>query len=346
MPLPARGRLRQALSAQRRAFVTGGSGFVGRHLVARLRAEGWDVLCATRAGSRTAALSALGALVVPADLARPETYAAALEGVEVAFHAAAVLRVPWRRSFLEANARLSRGVAAACAAQSAPVTLVHVSSLAAIGPARGAPLTEGSPARPISLYGKSKLAAERALEAWAGRLSISIVRPPMVFGEHDARSVGLYRMARRGWLPVPHDAEQRISMIHGADLAALLLQVAEQGERRSAAGPAAGVYHAAHPAPPTAGEFAQLLGAATGVARVRPLRVPRALLWTSMAAGEVVARVRDQPSVLNLDKAREATGGAWVCATDKITALGFVPEATLAERIAQTAAWYRAQGLL
>ena len=39
----------------------------------------------------------------------------------------------------------------------------------------------------------------------------------------------------------------------GADLAALLLQVAEQGERRSAAGPAAGVYHAGHPAPPTAG---------------------------------------------------------------------------------------------
>lgn len=310
--------------------------------MALLRERGFEVVCAVRPSSQAAALEALGAELVPADLARPETYAAALDGVQVVFHAAAVLRVPWRRGFLTANAALSAGVAEACAAQVSPPTLVHVSSLAAVGPTRGGPLREDSPARPISRYGESKLAAERALRERSRDLSIRIVRPPMVFGEHDTRSLGLFRMARRGWLPVPHAASQRMSMIHAADLASLLLRVAEAPE---CVGPELdqGVYNAAHPAPPTAREFAQLLA---GGRPVRVLRLPRAVVWGSMAAGHLVGRLRDRPSVLSLDKYREATGGAWVCSTAKGTGLGWRPGVSLAERIAQTVAWYRAEGLL
>ncbi|MEZ6189101.1 MAG: NAD(P)-dependent oxidoreductase [Planctomycetota bacterium] len=336
--------MRQALS---RACVTGGSGFVGQHLVQALRDAGWSVRCAVRASSRTEALEALGAEVLRLDLLDPAALRAGLAGVDAVFHAAAVLRVPWRRSFLSDNARLSRALAQACADQAQPPVLVHVSSMAAAGPAGGAtPVRESDPPRPISLYGRSKLAAEQALAAFADRVPIRIARPPMVFGEPDDRSLKLFQLARRGYLPLPHDPRQRLSMLHGADLAALLVRLAEGGEDLHPGHPGHGVYHAAHPGSPTWQEFARLLGDASGCARVRALRIPRAALWASMAAGEVVARARDRPSVLTLDKAREATGGAWVCSTAKIEALGFTPGASLAERVLQTGRWYRAQGWL
>ena len=62
---------------------------------------------------------------------------------------------------------------------------------------------------------------------------------------------------------------------------------------------------------------------------------------------EAAARLRGQPHIFNLDKARDALAGNWTCNTRAIRdELGFSPRATLAERLRQTSDWYRQQNLL
>lgn len=71
------------------------------------------------------------------------------------------------------------------------------------------------------------------------------------------------------------------------------------------------------------------------------------MLWPAAAVAELAARLRGRPYIFNFDKAREAKAGSWTCSSQMIrTELGFAPRAPLAERLRQTADWYRQQQLL
>ena len=67
----------------------------------------------------------------------------------------------------------------------------------------GAPLDEDDPQRPISAYGASKSLAERALQRFADRVPVTIVRPPWVYGPRDRDTLAFFRLAARGLRVVP-----------------------------------------------------------------------------------------------------------------------------------------------
>lgn len=333
------------------ALVTGASGFIGARLVAALLAAGRPVRALVRGSSSRAGLA--GAACVVGDITRPETLAAAVEGVEVVFHLASLLKVPWKPAFEAVNVGGTANVAAACAAARRPPTLVVVSSLAAAGPAppppAGAPDATSRPRRegdrptPVSRYGRVKRAAERAaVEAGA---PVSIVRPPMVFGAGDRGALPLFRGAARGWHPTPGRGAMRMGLVHVDDLAAALIAVADRGERvppGGDGGDGAGVYQVAADEAPTYAELGRRIAAAAGrTTRVVP--IPRAVVGLAATVGEAVGRLRDRPMVLNRDKHREGTAGDWWCSNDRVRALGWAP-APLDARLAQTVEGYRAAG--
>ncbi len=65
------------------------------------------------------------------------------------------------------------------------------------------------------------------------------------------------------------------------------------------------------------------------------------IIWLVAFVSEMTARIRRRPSIINLDKAREAAAGSCVCSGDKAkNQLGFELKATLEERLSQTAKWY------
>ena len=65
------------------------------------------------------------------------------------------------------------------------------------------------------------------------------------------------------------------------------------------------------------------------------------------AFGELTGRLRGQQSVMNWDKAREATAGSWICSPEKaVRGLGFAVAAPLESRMHETASWYREYGWL
>lgn len=336
-----------------RVLVTGASGFIGRTLVRVLVESGHQVRCLVRASSRREPLECLGVEFDVGDMTDPASLREPVASADVVYHLASLLKVPWRRDFLSTNAGGTGNLAAACAEAEQPPVLVVVSSLAAAGPSpNGQPRREDQPPAPVSIYGRVKLASESAAVAHADLVPISIVRPPMVFGDADRSTLKLFRSAAAGWHPVPGLRDHHTSLVHAEDLSRALVAVAERGERVEAgaspdAGGGKGIYHAAFSELPTWADLGRLVAQAVGRRRVRVVRVPAPLLWGVAAVSETAARWRDQPTLLSLDKMREACAGSWTCDVSKSSEqLGWQPAASLLERLGQTAAWYRAEGWL
>jgi nucleoside-diphosphate-sugar epimerase len=336
-----------------RALVTGGTGFVGSNLARILSKQGWDVRCLVRDSSRVAPLEAVGVELVRGSLHDPDSLATAAADVDVVFHLAGRVAAHRRAQFTHDNVEGTRAVAQSCAAQSKPPVMVFVSSLAAGGPGTfAAPRRENDPPAPVSAYGRSKLAAEQAAIAAADNVPLSIVRPPMVFGQGDRASLQLFRQMR--FLPIHMSPGLRrfpVSVVHVADLCDALVRVAEGGERVPAGEPTpatigTGRYHVAADRAVTYAEFGRLAARAAGWA-VAAVPTPRPVFWVAGSLGEVVGRIRRRPSIVNWDKVRESMAKGWVCSDEKIRAsLGYAPGAPLEKRFAETVAWYRAHGWL
>jgi nucleoside-diphosphate-sugar epimerase len=95
---------------------------------------------------------------MPADAGLEE----ALQGVDTVIHVAGVTKALTTDDYYAGNARATENLARAVKGR--PIRLVHVSSLAAVGPSPdGTPLGEDAEPRPLTQYGKSKLAGERAV---------------------------------------------------------------------------------------------------------------------------------------------------------------------------------------
>ena len=176
-----------------KAFVTGGTGFVGSHVVRALLARGEAVRCLARASSRRDNLAGLDVEVVTGDL----TDAAAIErfvaGCDAVFHCAADYRlyVPDPAAMFAANVDGTRNVLAA-AEKAGAARIVYTSTVGALGlHDDGTPADETAPvsyARMIGPYKRSKFQAERVAEEFAARgVPVVIVNPSTPVGERDVK---------------------------------------------------------------------------------------------------------------------------------------------------------------
>src|SRR5687768_7006670 len=268
-----------------RALVTGATGFVGSHLVDALRHGGDEVTAVARSPQKAAALTAAGVRVITGDLHDTKALQRAAEQQDVIFHVAGLVAARDEAEFMWANREGTHNVMAAAAAVGAP-RFVLVSSLAAAGPApRGAPLSGDESPRPVTAYGRSKLAAEILVRA--STLPWSIVRPPIVYGPRDREILKVFRLARLRLAPVFGDGAQELSAVHAADLATALIAV---GASPATMGR---TYTACHPEVFTTIEFGEAVGAAMGrsVMTVRiPQAVGRAVLSITEAAAKAARR--------------------------------------------------------
>lgn len=321
-----------------RAFVTGGTGFVGAHLVQALRARGDTVTCLVRNPAKAQALGWTDVRLIPGDLDDRAALHEGGAGAEVIYHVAGRISARDLDEFMRANRDGTANLLEAVPRDPAP-RFVLVSSLAAAGPTRpGEPIDETRPPSPVTPYGQSKLAAEVLVRALAP--SWTIVRPPTVYGEWDREVLKVFKLARTGLAPVFGDGSQELSVIYAGDLAAALVAAATS--------PAAvnRVYFAAHPTVTTSRELVRAVGQAVGRApRIVPLPAPlvRGLLWTIGSLAHLVGRA----TLLSGDKAAEFLAPAWTCRPDALMrATGWRAATDLDAGLRRTAQWYRHVGWL
>src|SRR3954454_20997223 len=173
-----------------KALVTGGSGFIGGRLIARLRDEGWDVGALVRSERSADTVRALGAEPVLGDIARVDSLRAGAEGCSHAFHAAAHVG-DWgpRADFVRDNVLGTQNALAGCAAAGVS-RFVHVGTEAAL--LAGQPLVDADESLPLrpdspSLYPSTKALAEKAVRQAnrPGSFETVVVRPRFVWGPGD-----------------------------------------------------------------------------------------------------------------------------------------------------------------
>lgn len=298
--------------------ITGGTGFVGARLLELATAAGHYVRALTRRpqSDRPGMAWIEGALDQSGSLDR------LVDGADAVIHVAGVINAPDAAGF-EAGNVVGTGAILAAAERAGAPRFVHVSSLAAREPR-------------LSAYGASKARSEQLVAsspvAWA------IVRPPAIYGPGDRELLEMFKMAQRGFVPLPPPG--RLSVMHADDLGRLLLALAAPDAPSEISvepddGRAAGWTHR---------EFAAALGQAVGRPNVRTFSMPRPVLAAAAHADRLLRGTRAK---LTPDRAAYFAHPDWVADTARAAPPAlWRPEVDTVEGLAETADWYRAAGWL
>ncbi len=323
-----------------RALVTGATGFVGSHVVDRLLERGHEVVALIRSPAKAQGLQERGVQLVRGDLGDIPALTTAADGVDVVYHVAALTGAVDEAEFLQANREGTANVVRAARAGGGDPRLVLISSMAAGGPAeRGRPRQGAGEDRPVTMYGRSKLASEVVVREQP--LPWTILRPPTIYGPRDRDNfIAIFKAARSGFSPVFGDGSQQLSMVHVDDLAEAILLA---GESPAVLG---GTYYTNHPEVLTSAELVEHVGRALGRS-VRLVPLPEWLTRSALTVTGAWAAAFRQRTILRADKANEFYQAAWTGdPAPFIAATGWTPRFDARTGLAHTAEWYRTAGWL
>jgi len=222
------------------ALVSGASGFLGGHLLAKLREKGFRVRALARQTSDIAGLARSGVDISEGDVADRQSLRRAMAGQQLVFHTAGKVS-DWgsRQEFWQANVEGTANVITACR-EAGVKRLIHVSSLTVLGlPRSGARVDEKTPIADSirDFYTISKIAGERLVrEAHdSGGLETVVIRPGVIWGPGDTAILPrLAALLRRGQLVFIGRGANNLglshveNLSHGLILAALTPSAAGQ----------------------------------------------------------------------------------------------------------------------
>jgi len=318
--------------------ITGGTGFVGSHLVDTLCAAGIEPRVLVRDPEAPRWIADAPVRWVVGALNDQQALRRLVKGAGTVFHLAGVLRAGRESDFDTGNRVGTANVVAAMREVAESARLVHVSSLAAAGPS---PAPDGigpenEPA-PISWYGRSKLAAEGEARKWNDGGGWVILRPPTIYGPRDSDVFEFFRMASRGLVALP-GGERWLTVAWVGDVirSALAATTAEAGS----------LFHLGEPNPLLLDELIAKLCDAGGV-KARVVRVPQSLVSGAGAIGSALQRLGWRRLALTSDKSRELLARHWTARTaDSLESLGIRTSKPFHEGAETTWDWYRNQGWL
>ncbi len=317
-------------------LVTGATGFVGSHLLEKLRSRGEAVRCLVRPATDPRRLPA-GVETAAGDLATGQGIDSAIAGVDTVIHVAGVTKALAPADYVAGNVRATETLVRSLVGRG--IRLVYVSSLAAIGPSLdGRPVDECSAPHPVSSYGKSKLEGEQIARSLLP--DSVVVRPPVVYGPRDTGVFQILKAVAQGLVLEISGGERWFSVIYVEDLAEGLCAAARAPQTAGRA------YFLAHRHPVSWRQLgataAQIMGR-----RPRTVRVPVTVARSLAFFAEMWSRISRNPAIISREKVAEACYGFWTCEPARAAAdFGFEAPTPLAAGLAKTLAWYKEAGWL
>jgi dihydroflavonol-4-reductase len=325
------------------AFVTGGTGFVGSHLVDELlRRDTTEVRCLVRSEPKW--LSDLDVTTVPGDLSDVGVLWEALDGVDEVYHVAGRTRAQTEEAFYEANVQATLNLMGAVKHAAPNLDRVLVTStLAAVGRCEQDVATEDVPLQPVSMYGRSKAEMEEALrdrpemtpESFAEALPLTVVRPAAVYGPRDRDILDFFQAVQRHVCPIVGSGSARtLSLVHVRDLAAGMVDACRHPSTEG------NTYHLGSKRPYAWNEVKQAATEALDTWALT-IPVPGPLVGAVGAVSEAWGALTGTHPPLNRDKAREIRHACTACSIEKASRdFDYAPSIPLDEGVASTLQWY------
>jgi 2-alkyl-3-oxoalkanoate reductase len=327
-----------------RVLVTGGSGFLGSYVAEQLAAEGHVVRALVRPASDKKLLERLpGVEFAAGAIEDAASLAPAVRGVDAIIHSAGLVKARRPEDFFVTNTQGTKNLLQAALSEAPRLRrFVYVSSLAAVGPsADGRPVSDDAEPRPVTHYGRSKLAGERAVLALQDQLPVTVIRPPLIYGPRDRETLAFFSSVMGGVLPLLGDGQNTLSVIYAKDCAAACVRAVE------AQAPSGRTYFVEDGSVYVWKDAMREVEKALGKRAFLRFGLPLGVVRAAAAASQMYGKVTNTAQMLTLDKVNELKQKHWVCSgTGARADLGWAPTVQWAAGVQETADWYRKAGWL
>ncbi|PLX31807.1 MAG: NAD(P)-dependent oxidoreductase [Ignavibacteria bacterium] len=323
--------------------ITGGTGFIGSHLVDRCLERGDEVRVLVRKTSNLRWLEGKNVQLIEGDIRDASSLEQFVRDADYVYHIAGVVKARDRAGYFDGNVKATENMLDATQRFAPNVRrFLYASSQTAAGPSSSLdrPVREDDTPQPITTYGESKIAAEDAVRARGKNLPWTIVRPPAMYGPRDTEIFIYFQTIARGLNSMIGFDDKRLSLLHAEDLVTGSILAAEA---EVSLGETYFISSEEFYSWPQVGDItARILGS-----RFITLRLPHALVYGVAGVAQFIAGVQKKPATLNIEKARDITQRYWICDVSKARKdLGYRQHVGLEEGIRATVEWYRQQGWL
>lgn len=327
-------------------LITGASGFIGSSLVNEAIERGYRTYAGVRAHSSRKYLDHPGINFIELDLDDPVTMDHALVSFKSRFgrpdfiiHAAGITKALHRWEYRKINFERTRDLVRMLIREDiAPHKFIYISSLSSFGPGeKGAPITAYQEKRPVSEYGKSKLATEQFLHGLED-FPFVIINPTAVYGPRDKGFLLVMKSIQKHQEIKIAGAGEQLSFVHVDDLCqAVFLCMESAPVRRQFLVSDLEAY--------TEKDFNGIVRAGLRrktISMTLPVWMAKGAVWATEALG----RISGKAVLLNRDRFPEFAAANWGVDCSEIAALGFRPRHDLKQGLDQTIRWYQKEGWL
>ncbi len=322
--------------------MTGGTGFIGSHLVEALVQRGDHVRCLVRNPRDLKWLSGLPVQVVQGDCNDKDSLKGAVTGVEQLFHLAGVTKAVDERTYFEVNAHGTENLVLACLEFNRHLQkFIYLSSQAAAGPCQnGGQKKETDPCEPVSPYGRSKRMGEDLALRHGHELPLVILRPCAVYGPRDRDIYTFFKFLSKKIKPCFYHGEQHVSLCFVTDIVQAILLASEKKVGNGE------IFFLSDGQDYQMDQVSDVFASAMGVNPIC-IRVPAWAIHGAAIFSEGVSKFTRKPALLSRGKVEEMIQKNWVCDITKAKrVLGFSPQISLAEGARLTVKWYKKENWL
>jgi len=322
-------------------FLTGATGFIGKHLCHRLVEDGHQVIALIRSRHKAKALPS-GIEFIQGDLKIFSDPELTLPECDTIIHLAGIVAGKNEQEYTRINFEEVVSFIDCLERQSwKPKQFLFASSLAAGGPSSpGLPISEDMKPGPIDAYGNAKLKSENYLKS--ASFPTTSFRPAIVLGALDTATLTLYKMAKYGIAFRPSGPVQQVSWIDVDDLVSALVALCEQPDSQNRHR----VYFVSHPDHTDVVTLMEEMGTALDK-NIFFLRVPRPLLKSLSVIMSMLSQVIPFKNQLDEKQYQQITASAFLCSSDKLQKeLNWSPKKNLKESIRQSIEGYKKAGWL
>ncbi len=316
--------------------MTGGTGFIGSHLVEALLGRGAQVRSLVRQGSDLKWLKGLPVEVAPGDCRDRASLAEAVKDIDHVFHLAGITKAVKEKTYFEINASGTENLIGACLEHNPRVRkFVYVSSQAAAGPCQnGNKKRESDRCEPVSAYGRSKRMGEELALAHAHEISLVILRPAGVYGPRDKDFYTLFKWLSKRINPC---FTGKVSLCYVRDVIHAILLAAESQTKSG------DIFFLSDGVDYLMREVGDVFGRAMGVASLS-IPIPKWLIFGVASLSDYLSRLSGKPPLMSRGMAEQICQKNWTCDITKAkTELGFNPQYPLSRGAGLTYEWYKNQ---
>jgi nucleoside-diphosphate-sugar epimerase len=317
--------------------VTGGTGFVGSHLVDLLLSKDYEVRCIIRKSSSLKWLKDKNVKIFDCGLFDKDGLKEALKNADYIYHVAGVVRSKTKKGFYTGNVDITKNLLEV-AREVCPnlIRFVIVSSLTACGPAEnGIPCNEKTTPHPITTYGKSKLEEEKLAKKFMNEIPITICRAPAIYGERETDIYAMFKGVQNGVITFVGFNDKKLSLIHGRDFVNGLYLAANSEKSKNE------IYFISSEKIYDWPTVSNAMEKAVGKKALR-IRIPHVIIYIIGAISHFINYFSSKPATFNLEKAKDFVQENWTCDVTKAkNDFGYSQQISLEEGMKSTVDWYR-----